>query len=153
MRKTLFLAALLAASLPLLSGCDDTSFLGMYRAVVQAAGDLALTGADALQGERAFGVDHYTGRYEARYDLFTGKETLFGGIDLNRAAGDALHVRAELSCEDGQATLMFTSSGAEPTALLSGPGVYEGDLTLPDAGNYLVLEAVGLTGQLTLEAK
>ena len=150
MKKVLADIALIILCGVLLGGCAKEDAPGLYNAVIRAVGDLPLTESASLRGVRAFGEDHYTGTYSADYVHCSRREILFGGICIDRAAGDEITVSCELTVKDGAAQLFWKSGNDEPAVLLEAGGTYADTLTLPKAGNYIGIECFDFTGSLEL---
>lgn len=147
MRKG-FAVALLLCALCALAGCSKEEVVTQFDQTLQAAGDHVLTGDADLQGTRTFGEDRYVGTYTAQYDGFTGREVLFGGTALERAAGDQVTVSCHLAPGAGTVQVLF-QTGDEPLEVLCDTaGSHTATLPLPSGGNYLLVEAEGFTGSL-----
>lgn len=150
MRK-IIAAALAALTFCLcLSGCSKEGILDAYNAVIRMAGQTGLTSWFDLEGDRRYGVDHYTGNYMAEYTDFSGTETLFGGTSIHRAAGKELTVSCTLEIEAGSADVLWFCGGGEPIPLLAEDGSYQGEITLPEGGNYFGITGEHFTGRLEL---
>ena len=147
MRKGLAVGLLLCA-LCALAGCSKEEVVTQFDEALQAAGDHVLTGEADLQGTRTFGEDSYVGTYQAQYDGFTGREVLFGGTALERAAGDQVTFSCDLAPGEGTIQVLF-QTGDEPLEVLCDTaGSHSETLTLPSGGNYILVEAEGFTGSL-----
>ena len=133
-----------------LSGCSKEEALGFYNAVISAVGDLPLTEGASLQGERAFGADHYTGTYAADYEHFSRREILFGGICVDRETGDELAVTCTLTVKSGAAQVFWQSGNEQAATLIDAGGTYSGTITMSKAGNYIGIECFDFTGNLDL---
>lgn len=151
MRRLLATLALIALCGGLLGGCGKEDALDLYNAVIGAVGDLPLTEDASLRGARDFGADHYTGAYSADYAHCSRREILFGGISIDREAGDTITVSCELTVEGGAAQVFWKSGNAEPAVLIESSGTYAGTLTLPKAGNYIGIECFDFTGSLEMK--
>ena len=105
-----------------MTACSKDKIVEQYNQALQAVGDNGLTNNNELQGKRNLGADSYVGTYEADYENFSGKETLFGGTALER----------------------------EPEVLCDTENSYSATLELPSASNYIIVEAENFTGSLDL---
>ena len=145
-----FILLLCALCFVTISGGGKDQALSLYNAVVRAVGDLPLTDDASLQGERAFGVDHYTGTYAADYEHFSRREILFGGVCIEREAGNALSIACTLTVEGGAAQVFWQSGGEQAATLVEAGGDYSGTITMPVAGNYIGIECFDFTGHIEL---
>ena len=150
MRRLFTTLLLLVLCCCALTGCSKDDAPGLYRAVIQAVGDLPLTDDASLQGVRAFGEDHYTGTYKASYAHFSRREILFGGICVDREAGNEIAVSCTLTVEDGAAQVFWQSGNEQAATLIEAGGTYFSTLTLPKAGNYIGIECFDFTGSIDL---
>lgn len=127
--------------------------LGYYNAAIQFAGDFELTGNFSLTGKRKYGVDHYTGTYNADYRHFSETEYLFGGTTIDREYGNSITISCCLETEEGTGEVFWISGSEEPTVLFSGDGDYTYVLTLPEGGNYIGIRGDVFTGRVEMEIK
>lgn len=152
MKRVSLIFVLLA--LLMLTGCDEIkdNTIGKIDELSKRAGDLILTSDARLVGKRTYGKDHYTGSYQAYYDVFTGEETLFGGTTLNRAEGDNISLRVSVERVSGQISIIANLKEQEKV-LVSDAGTYEFNLNVKDGSNYVLVKASDFTGKLQIEAK
>lgn len=136
-----------------LTGCTKDEILGTYNDAIQAAGDTQLTSNRSLEGNRKYGVDHYTGTYDADYEDFSGAEYLFGGTSIDREAGNEIEITCNLDITEGSAKLVLQSGADDPQILVESTGDYSDTIELPLASNYIFLECDGFTGSIELEIK
>ena len=132
------------------TGCSKDEILGHYNNVIQSAGSLELTNDLSLKGTREYGVDHYTGTYNADYENFSKTEYLFGGTSIEREAGKSITVSCSLNIIDGTAKVFWVSGSNEATTLIEASGDYSGTITLPDGGNYIGIVGESFTGNVEL---
>lgn len=125
------------------------NFVDGYDNLLQSVSKHALTENKDLAGEREYGVDEYTGNYEAEYKKFTGEEFLFGGTGLDRNEGNSLKMTYTLKITSGTATLYWLAAGEEYTiASEDANDVYE--FTISSGDNYIVLKGEDFNGSLTM---
>ena len=133
---------------------DDSvkdAILDAYSSLMDTAGSWALTPNRSLQGERVRGEDDYTGTYAADYEDFSGTELLFGGITLDREAGDTVEVTCSLTVEEGEATIFLRSGSEDPVLLLSESGDYSGTIEEGGGSTYIGVWGEGLTGSVSIQ--
>ena len=150
MKVTVILCVLALMAGCLLPGCSKDEILDVYGDVVAAVGNVGLTADFALQGEREFGEDKYTGTYEAEYQDFSGEEGLFGGTMLERGENEHVTVAGSIRCEAGQGKLVWNCGAAEPVVVAEGEGEFSKTVYLSPGSNYFNFKAEGFTGNLEL---
>lgn len=148
---TIFILLLLAGTL--LPGCSREDLLDGYNTAIRLAGNLGLSLDMKLEGDREFGVDHYTGTYEAEYEDFTGEEYVFGGTAIERKEGETVTVSCRIEGEKGNARLQWAYGSDDPVVLLDGEGAYEDVIYLTPGSNYFNLLLDGFTGSVELEIR
>ncbi|TEB16272.1 hypothetical protein Psfp_01499 [Pelotomaculum sp. FP] len=153
MKKSLLILVIACCLVFALTGCTKDEILGTYNDAIQAAGDAQLTSNRSLEGKRKYGVDHYTGTYDADYEDFSGTEYLFGGTSIDREAGNEIEITCNLNITDGSAKLVLQSGADDPQILIESTGDYSETIELPPAGNYIVVECDDFTGSIELEIK
>ncbi len=133
-------------------GSLKDNFIDGYDNLLQSVSKHALTEDKDLTGEREYGVDEYTGSYEADYKKFNGEEFLFGGTVLERNKGNALKVTYTLKITSGTAALYWLAAGEEYTiASEDADDVYE--FTIGSGDNYIVLKGEDFSGTLTMTVR
>ncbi len=131
------------------NGSLKDNFIDGYDNLLQSVSKHALTENKDLAGEREYGVDEYTGNYEAEYKKFNGEEFLFGGTALERNEGNSLKMTYTLNITSGTATLYWLASEEEYTiASENANDVYE--FTISSGDNYIVLKGEDFNGSLTI---
>ncbi len=131
------------------NGSLKDNFVDGYDNLLQSVSKHALTEDKDLAGEREYGVDEYTGNYEAEYKKFNGEEFLFGGTALERNEGNSLKVTYTLKITSGTATLYWLAAGEEYTiASEDANDVYE--FTIGSGDNYIVLKGKNFSGTLMM---
>lgn len=148
-RGQLALVLVFACSV-LLTGCSKDAVLDQYNHVLQAAGDVTLTGSFSLTGKRTYGDDHYTGSYTADYKDFSKTEYLFGGTSIEREKGNDIAVSCDLEVTSGTAQVFGLFGSDDPVILLDTEGSHTETLTLPAGGNYIGITGKDFTGHLEL---
>lgn len=148
-RGQLALVLVFACSV-LLTGCSKDAVLDQYNHVLQAAGDVTLTGSFSLTGKRTYGDDHYTGSYTADYKDFSKTEYLFGGTSIEREKGNDIAVSCDLEVTSGTAQVFWLFGSDDPVILLDTEGSHTETLTLPAGGNYIGITGKDFTGHLEL---
>ena len=136
------------------SGCTveenwKNSVLDTYNHIIQSFSTNALTKDPNLQGKRQLGEDSYTGRYNAEYRSFSGKEILFGGTALKREKGNQLRLTFTLKIDSGAGVLYWLERG-EKHIITEAAASKTTTITLSAGDHYLVLEGKDLTGYLAL---
>lgn len=119
---------------------------------IQSFSKHALTKDKDLQGEKAEGVDAYTGIYTAVYDGFNGKEFIFGGTALNREKGNQLQVTYKLTVDGGTAELNWVAGNDEYTIANSNSEDTK-EYTISSGDNYLVFKGENFSGSLEVTVK
>lgn len=128
------------------------SLINGFNDWMQSFSKYALTNDFELQGIRKYGIDNYTGSYEATYFQWTGKELLFGGTSLQRENGNQLKVTYTLTIAEGTARLYRLAAGQEyPIADTNAANVIE--FTIDSGDNYIILEGNQLSGSLSLNVE
>lgn len=141
-----------------IAGCSNTavnwktSLVDGFNNWLQSFSKYALTKDFELQGIREYGMDAYTGSYEATYEDWTGKELIFGGTSLERENGNQLKATYRLTVTNGTARFYWITAGQEYTIAESdAENIFE--FTLGSGDNYLVLEGNHLSGTLSLNVE
>lgn len=119
---------------------------------IQSFSKHALTKEKDLQGEKARGVDEYTGTYTAAYNRFNGKEIIFGGTALDRENGNHLQVTYKLTIEDGSAKLNWIA-GNDEYSVANADSEDTKEYTISSGDNYIVLKGENFIGSLELTVK
>ena len=92
----------------------------------------------------------YVGTYEADYENFSGKETLFGGTALERDDGNKIKISCKIDTASGALKLILQTGANEPEVLCDTESSYSATIELPSASNYIIVEAENFTGSLDL---
>ena len=150
MKTTVFVFVLLLLAGTLLPGCSKAQVLDAYDSVVRAAGNLGLTSAITLKGEREFGEDRYTGTYEVDYVNFMGEESIFGGTALTWRSREALTVTWTIDGTEGTARLVWNCGADEPVVLTETYGSDVQVIYLAPGSNYFNVECENFTGRIEL---
>ncbi len=150
MRVIVFICLLALMAGCLLPGCTKEAVLDVYGQAVEVLGNVGLTAGPALQGERKFGEDKYTGTYHANYVNFTGEEGLFGGTMLEKRESEHVTVSGAIRCEDGQGKLIWSCGASEPVEVAAGEGDFSQTVYLSPGSNYFNFRAEDFTGSLEL---
>ena len=145
----LCLLALMAGCL--LPACSKEAVLDVYGSAVEALGNVGLTAGIALEGERKFGEDKYTGSYRADYVNYTGDEGLFGGTMLEKREEEHVTLSGSIRCEAGTAKLVWNCGEAKPVTVAEGEGAFSRTVYLSPGSNYFNFTADGFTGSLDLK--
>ncbi len=146
-------AVVVILTMGILTGCSKDEILDTYNSAIRIGGYAQLTGNWSLEGQRKYGVDHYTGTYTANYEEFSGAEYLFGGTSIGREAGNEIEIACNLNIKDGKAKLLFQSGSDDPQILIESTGEYSELIKLPPSGNYILVEGDDFTGSIKLEIK
>lgn len=149
MRKLIALCLMLCCLLSM-SACSKDEMVEQYNEALQAVGDNNLTSDKKLQGDREFGEDSYVGTYQAEYDDFTGKETIFGGTSLERDSGNEISISCDLTIEDGTIQLLLQTGDNDPQVLCDSSGEYSETIELPSASNYIIVQSENFAGSIKL---
>lgn len=133
-----------------LCACSKEQLLAAYDAAASFAGRFALSSSWELAGQRAFGLDSYTGAYHADYHGDTCTEYVFGGTGLAPADGGALTVSCTLRVDSGLAKVFWLRGDDGPLPLLETGGSTTVTLALPAGQNLIGVACSGFTGSLDL---
>lgn len=133
-----------------MTACSKDEIVKQYNQALQAVGDNGLTNSNELQGKRNLGADSYVGTYEADYENFSGKETLFGGTALERDDGNKIEISCKIDTASGTLKLILQTGADDPEVLCDTENSYSATLELPSASNYIIVEAENFTGSLDL---
>lgn len=133
-----------------MTACSKDEIVKQYNQALQAVGDNGLTNSNELQGKRNLGADSYVGTYEADYENFSGKETLFGGTALERDDGNKIEISCKIDTASGTLKLILQTGADDPEVLCDTESSYSATLELPSASNYIIVEAENFTGSLDL---
>lgn len=133
-----------------MTACSKDEIVKQYNQALQAVGDNGLTNSNELQGKRNLGADSYVGTYEADYENFSGKETLFGGTALERDDGNKIKISCKIDTASGTLKLILQTGADDPEVLCDTENSYSATLELPSASNYIIVEAENFTGSLDL---
>lgn len=133
-----------------MTACSKDEIVKQYNQALQAVGDNGLTNSNELQGKRNLGADSYVGTYEADYENFSGKETLFGGTALKRDDGNKIKISCKIDTASGTLKLILQTGADDPEVLCDTENSYSATLELPSASNYIIVEAENFTGSLDL---
>ena len=150
MRVIVFICVLVLLAGCLLPGCTKDDALALYGQAVEVLGNVGLTAGPALQGERKFGEDKYTGTYKANYVNFSGEEGLFGGTMLEKRENEHVTVSGAIRCDEGQGKLIWSCGASEPVEVASGEGDFSQTVYLSPGSNYFNFRAEEFTGSLEL---
>ncbi len=116
----------------------------------ESAGSTLLTKDKALQGERNYGEDDYTGAYTADYDKFSGTEILFGGTTIERENGNILSINCSIKIESGKAIIFQRSGNNDPVVILDADDDYSGTIEVGNGGNYIGVYTENFTGSIAI---
>ena len=141
---------LIMCCLIFMTACSKDKMVEQYNQALQVVGDNGLTNNNELQGKRNLGADSYVGTYEADYENFSGKETLFGGTALERDDGNKIEISCKIDTASGALKLILQTGADDPEVLCDTENSYSATLELPSASNYIIVEAEKFTGSLDL---
>jgi len=151
-KHTLFILVFIFGCL-IFTGCSKDEILGHYNNVIQSVGSLELTNDLSLKGTREYGVDHYTGTYNADYKNFSKTEYLFGGTSIKRETRKKITVTCNLDISEGTAQLIYVSGSNDPEILTEISGKYSTTIELQDGGSYFGVTGDKFTGKINLAIK
>lgn len=146
-----FLCFVCLTACGLVSACSKDAVISVYNRVLLAAGDNILT--KDLHGERRFGVDTYTGTYEASLENASFRERLFGNTSVERTDGYHFMITADFDAEEGSASLELQRDDEAPETLFSGSGHFEAEVELGPGSGYFLLDTTAYTGDIYLSIK
>ncbi len=127
--------------------------LNQFNQKISELGDKALTTDNKLQGKRTFGIDKYTGTYNAGYKKYDGTEILFGGTDVERKLGNKLEINIHLNKESGDAVIYLANGKISKNILIEGNGEVSKTIEILDGSNYIILEGNNFSGNVEIEIK
>lgn len=157
--KQIIISALITVAGLSLCGCRVFGFEGKdLKDVVLGAMDNAMQGFSKnvltrkyrLTGDKTEGITAYEGTYEANYNDFSGKETLFGSTALNLDKNIKLKLDYELNSKSGECCLFRVSSDGVTIIATRGSG--ETEIVIEPGDNYIIFQGDRFTGELRLSS-
>lgn len=124
--------------------------INTYNSIIQDLGKLSLTEDKELKGKRVFGKDNYVGTYSAKYDGYTGNETLFGGTALSRKLGDKIDIKIKVKKESGDIKVI-NKIGENDITVLENTGEYSNSVYIEGGSYYLQVKLNNFKGEIKVE--
>ncbi len=121
--------------------------INTYDSIIQSFDNAGLTSNFKLKGKRDFGKDKYVGTYKAKYNNYTGNETIFGGTALHRKNGDHLKLTIKVQKQSGNIKVTNKLGNNEIT-LIEDNGEYEDTIYIDGMSYYLTIKSDNFTGSI-----
>lgn len=144
-----FIAVIVIVCMSIFANGDSPKdkIINTYDKVIQSFDNAGLTNNWKLKGKRDFGKDKYVGTYKAKYDNYTGEETIFGGTSLHRENGDHLELIIKVQKQSGNIKAI-SKLGDNEITLIEDTGEYEDTIYIDGMSYYLTVNLDSFTGSI-----